>query len=113
MNPQTGTQQSCKSVDQAGQGVTQVENGMGGYPPVNLPPSAEQSPTQNQQFIVDALRRHTGDFVRVSMSFNNTDREFKGTVQDVGMDHVTLEDERLNSRVILPLIFVNYIEIPK
>lgn len=77
------------------------------------PGGSLQEPAQ-QEFIFfrDILNRNVGVFVLVNATFQNTKEEFTGFVMEVGTDFVELEAPNLGVRYILPIIFINYIQIP-
>lgn len=82
-----------------------------GVPPIE-PLVAAQSQVGTQVFMEDILRQNLGNFVVISVSFNNVMQEFRGEIVEVGTNFVSVEDTRLGSRAIVPTLFINYVLVP-
>jgi len=66
------------------------------------------------KYIENEIRLNIGKSAVFHLSFPDSiierDKVFYGRISDVGRDHVMLHDAKTNKLLLLPLIYLNYIE---
>lgn len=65
-----------------------------------------------QSYIENILRLNKGKIVHIFASFPDStefkDREFIGTIEESGKDHIIMSNKEKNEWYLIPLIYMNY-----
>ena len=65
-----------------------------------------------QSYIENILRLNKGKIVHIFASFPDStefkDREFIGTIEESGKDHIIMSNNEKNEWYLIPLIYLNY-----
>jgi spore germination protein Q len=68
--------------------------------------------TMEQSYIENILRLNKGKIVHIFASFPDStefkDREFIGTIEESGKDHIIMSNNEKNEWYLIPLIYMNY-----
>lgn len=93
--------------------------GYGGFPQTPTAPTAPTAPSVpgmlpiEQSYIENILRLNKGKIATVYATFeNNTQwnaKIFKGAIEAAGRDHLILSDPQTGMRILLPMIYLDYI----
>ncbi len=80
--------------------------------PIYNPPINNYNMPLEQSYIENILRLNKGKKVRVHMTFpdsNEKDREFVGTIEQSGRDHIILSEPSTGKWQLLLMIYVDFI----
>ena len=86
------------------------------FPTSATPPSGPQVPGMlpiEQSYIENILRLNKGKLVSVYSTFENNKewnaKIFTGVIEAAGRDHLIISDPQTGKRVLLPMVYVDYI----
>ncbi|TXL66594.1 spore coat protein GerQ [Cerasibacillus terrae] len=62
-----------------------------------------------QSYIENILRLNRGKLATAYMSFNGTQKTFKGVIEAAGRDHIILSDPETKKRYLLLMVYLDYV----
>lgn len=83
-------------------------------PQIMQQPQTTQAPTMELSYIENILRSNLGKNIKAFFSYPDSnewrDKEYNGTIEEAGIDHIIIRDAVNGNWYLLRMIYLNYFE---